>query len=202
MQRETELEQKMIQNKEMILARINAQQAKQLTQEEKKQIFQERNQLRIQERMEERECPDECFCAGVTVRCWNQDGMEMTITAGDSGNVIVITKNSNMSTNVTLYHHDGRVFANYNGNRTVILNYLPEDIEEKVRERVNARIQERKIELDEEDGNYTVDIQKRVRFLGLIPMKEKMEMRFNPETGELIKTKTKWWGFLARDVRE
>lgn len=180
---------------------IKAQQGKNLTSEERKTLFQEKNKLRIRETMRE-ECPNECYCAGSTIRCWNENRREMTINAGESGNTIVKTRNSNMSTNVTLYHHDGRVFGQYSGNKTIALNYLPDDVDEKIRERIKARIQERKIELEDNDGNYSVQAKKRARLFGVIPVNEKVEMKINPETGEILRERNSWWGFLARDVKE
>ncbi|MFW6311911.1 MAG: hypothetical protein ACOC1K_06720 [Nanoarchaeota archaeon] len=180
---------------------IKAQKGKDITSEEKRELFQERNKLQIRETMEE-ECPNECYCAGSTIRCWNKEGKEMTINAGESGNTIIKTQYSNMTTNVTLYHHDGRVFGNYKENKTIALNYLPDEVDERIRERIKARTQERKIELDEEDGNYSIQAKKRARLFGFIPVNEKVEMKMNPETGDILREKNSWWGFLARDIKE
>jgi len=55
------------------------------------------------------------------------------------------------------------------------------------------------IELDE-DGNYQVQTKKQAKLLGMIRVKEKVRAEFDAETGETIRIKNSWWGFLAKDA--
>ncbi|MDO8623441.1 MAG: hypothetical protein Q7R52_04285 [archaeon] len=145
------------------------------------------------------DCPEECTCSGSTMKCTLQSGREMTIIAGKSGNVIVQVKGVNMSTKVTLYKaDDGKLYGTFEGNETKEVKVLPEQIQEKIKERIHAKIQNQSTELDE-NGMYQTEIQKKVKFIGLFPVKEKVKLEIDSETGEVIKTKTTWWGFLAKD---
>ena len=53
-----------------------------------------------------------------------------------------------------------------------------------------------------EDGYYQVQAKKKARLFWIVPVKEKVHTQIDAETGEVIKTRYSWWGFLARDVRE
>ena len=45
-------------------------------------------------------------------------------------------------------------------------------------------------------------MRKRARLFLLIPVREKVKAQVDPETGQVIKIRNPWWGFLARDVAE
>ena len=77
-----------------------------LTQAQIQEIKKETKRIRIQTG----ECPEECDCTGVAMKCALEGGgREMTVTAGNSGNIIVQVKGVNMSTNVTLYKSEDKV---------------------------------------------------------------------------------------------
>lgn len=159
-------------------------------------------QNRIQAKIQDGKCPKNCTCDGSTTKCRFGDGSrEMTIRAGESGNIIVQVKGVNMSTRVALYKsEDGEFYGIFKNNLTREIKIMPDEIKQKVRERLQQKDCDcEEIELDE-DGNYQVQTQKRARFLGMIPVREKVKIEFNSETGEITKTKTSWWGFLAKDV--
>ncbi|MBU2104485.1 MAG: hypothetical protein KKF67_01775 [Nanoarchaeota archaeon] len=147
------------------------------------------------------ECPLDCTCTGSTTKCQMQNGREMTITAGNSGNTIVQVKGESMSTNVQLYKSEGKLYGVFEGNKTKEIKMMPDQLRERIREQLMLRNCSCEIELDE-DGNYQVQTEKRARFLGFIPVNEKVKVYVDPETGETIRIRKSWWGFLARDVEE
>ncbi|MFH1787731.1 MAG: hypothetical protein ABH811_03000 [archaeon] len=162
--------------------------------------------IRVQNRLQARygnesECPNNCTCAGSTTKCYTENGREMTIRAGNSGNIIVQVKGENMTTSVTLYHHDGRVYGIFEGNETKEIKVLPDGVKEKLRQKTKARLENYEIELNE-DGYYEVQAKKRSRLFLIVPVKEKIRTRINSETGEVVKIRTSWWGFLAKDSKD
>jgi hypothetical protein len=78
---------------------------------------------------------------------------------------------------------------------------MPDKIQEKIQEKLKIRNISYEAELDEE-GNYQIQTRKKVKLLGFIPLKEKVEMRINSETGETTRIKNSWWNFLAKDITE
>ncbi|MCF7910192.1 hypothetical protein K9L16_00780 [Candidatus Pacearchaeota archaeon] len=143
-------------------------------------------------------CPTDCVCQGAVTRCQYQEGREMTIRAGNSGNTIVQVKNQNMSTKVELYKAEGKIYGVF-GDKTKEVKYLPDEVPEKVRDRIQKRIQNYTMELDE-NGTYQIQARKQARLFGVIPVKEKVQLEMNAETGEITRVRNPWWGFLARDI--
>ena len=169
-----------------------------LTQERIRNIVKSNNKLRAQQG---EECPENCVCTGSATKCEIDGRREMTITAGKSGNIIFQVKGINASTKVELYKENGKIYGNFKNNRTRKINLLPDQIKEKIRHRIKAKLESQEAELND-DGNYQIEARKRARFFGFIPVKEKVKVEINSETGEIIKTKISWWGFLARDVQD
>ncbi len=190
---------------------------KQLTEKEKikmQNVIQTRNRLHHMIQEANGTCPDNCTCTGSAMKCMTQDGnREMIIRAGKSGNTIIQVKNVNMSTRVALFKaDDGGVFGVFKGNQTkkiilpdvaseAVKQKLQERISEKQRERKKIFLEEENVTLDEE-GNYNIQARKKARLFWVIPIKEKVRTQVDAETGEVIKQRHSWWGFLARDVRE
>lgn len=163
-----------------------------------RKIKQLKNRLQIH--LNATECPDNCTCAGSTIKCWLNGQREMTVIAGNSGNIIVQVKGTNASTNVTLYKSEGKLYGVFEGNETKRI-MTPEQVQEKIRERKQKRWEEHNITLDE-DGYYRVQSKKKARLFFLIPVREKVRTQIDAETGEIIKIRNPWWGFLANDIKE
>ena len=171
-----------------------------LTQTQIQKAIQTKN--RIKANIQSGECPEDCTCTGSTMKCELENGgREMTITAGNSGNIIVQVKGVDMSTNVTLYKSEGKVYGVFKDNQTKEIKVMPDEVKEKIRQRTKARLENYNITLDEE-GVYQVQAKKKARLFFLIPVREKVKLQINSETGEIIKMRNPWWGFLARDVEE
>ncbi len=148
------------------------------------------------------ECPEDCICIGSVTKCWINGERQMTVYAGRSGNIIVQVKGVNMSTKVELYKNEnGSIVGVFRNNQTRIIKVLPNGVKEKIRQRIRARLESYNITLDE-DGIYQVQTKKRARLFFLIPVREKVRAQINSETGEIIKIRNPWWGFLARDIKE
>lgn len=169
-----------------------------LTQEQVRNIIQERNKIRFEERTGQ-ECPENCICTGVVVKCpLENGGREMTVYAGESGNVIVQVKGINMSTNVTLYKANNTFYGVFRDNETKAINYMPDKVREKIREKLRANLENETIELDE-DGTYQMRAEKKSKLFGLFRVRERVTAQIDAETGEIIRTRGPWWGFLATD---
>jgi hypothetical protein len=174
--------------------------------DKKWEIMQDKNRIK-HNYTNQSECPDNCTCTGSAMKCEFENGTRvMTIIAGKSGNVIVQVKNINASTNVTLYKADGKVYGVFSGNNTHQI-LLPDEVRDRIKEMMKdrkgriANITDENITLNE-TGAYHVEGKKHARLFWIIPVKEKVQFDINSETGEITKTKTKWWGFLAKDVNE
>lgn len=181
-----------VQNK--IRERINGK----LTDEQIQKIFTHRN--RIKNRYaNQSDCPENCTCTGSVVKCMLPDGTrEMTVTAGKSGNVIIQIKGVNVSTNVTLYKANGKIYAVNKNNETKRIKLLPDQVRERIRERLARQLENENITLNE-DGTYNYQAVKKAKLFFLIPVKVKVMGELNSETGKIIKVRNSWWAFLAKD---
>jgi len=176
-------------------------QAKILTQEQIQNITRTKNKIRTYY-ANQSDCPNNCTCTGSTIKCEIEGGRIMNITAGKSGNLIVQVKKVNMSTNVTLYKSEkGEVYGVFRNNETRIINLLPDQVQEKIRNKTKAKLENQTIELDE-DGIYQIQGKKKARLFFLFSVRERVRMQIDCETGELVKARNPWWGFLANDVEE
>jgi hypothetical protein len=174
--------------------------------DKKWEIMQDKNRIK-ESYKNQSECPDNCTCTGSAMKCEFENGTRvMTVIAGKSGNVIVQVKNTNASTNVTLYKADGKVYGIFKDNDTHQI-ILPDEVKDRIKEMMKDRrgktsnVTDENITLND-TGTYHVEGKKHARLFWIIPVKEKVQFDINSETGEITKTKTKWWGFLARDVKE
>lgn len=149
----------------------------------------EKDELKFYDKL--RDCPEDCDCSGSAIKCTFENGTRiMTVYAGNSGNSIVQVKNMNMSTNVTLYKsEDGKVYGIFKNNKTNEI-MMPDKIKERIQNRMRVTIQSETMDLTE-DG-YHIQAQKKARLFFIFPVKEEVEFRVDPETGEVIKTKTRW----------
>ena len=172
-------------------------QSKVLTQAQIQEIKQEKKRIKIQTG----ECPEECDCTGSVMKCaLEKGGREMTVTAGQSGNIIMQVKGVNGSTNVTLYKSDGKMYGDFdNGTREI--RVMPDMVRNRIRERVERELEDEEIELDE-DGVYQYRARKKVKIFGFIQARVRVRAEINSETGELIRIRNSWWAFLTSEDTE
>ena len=177
-------------------AQNSEEQATQNKGDDSKIKVQEKNRLKISDG----ECPGNCTCTGSVTKCQLQNGREMTISAGKSGNTIIQIKGEEMETKVQLYKEEGKLYGSFK-EKTREIKMMPDQVKEKIKTKLNLKDCDCDIELDE-DGNYQTQTQKQARFLGIIPVREKVKIQVNSETGEITRIRNSWWGFLARDIKE
>ena len=123
----------------------------------------------------------------------------MAVFAGNSGNIILQVKGVNVTTKSELYHHNGEVYGKFD-NETKLINFFPDQIKEIIRERIQLRLNNTNITLNE-NGEYEYHAKKEAKFLGLFKIRERVSWNIDPETGEILKEKKPWWGFLTRDSK-
>jgi eight-cysteine-cluster-containing protein len=168
--------------------------------EEIKNFTVEKNRLRPENKTE-KECPKNCTCKGSTVKCELKNGREMTVTAGNSGNIMVQIKGENMSTKVTLYKsEDGKVYM-IKGNVTKEVKMLPDQVKERIRERLQKYLENENITLNE-NGTYNYAGDKEAKLFFLFPIKVRILAEVDAETGEVKNVKVPWWAFLAKDKEQ
>ena len=143
-------------------------------------------------------CPENCTCSGSTMKCELENGArEMTITAGNSGNEIIQVKGVNSSTTVNLYKSDeGRMYILNKGNKTKKINLLPNQVHERIAERLSRELENETIELDE-NGTYNYQAKNIVKLFALFTVKMKVKAKIDAESGNVTKIAKPWWSFLA-----
>jgi len=144
-------------------------------------------------------CPSGCECTASVIECLLEDGTRtITITAGESGNIIIQIRGVEVRTSVVLYHHNGKIYGNFKGEPKE-LKVLPDEAKQKVEDEIETKIEEEEIELDEE-GEYNIKAKKKSRLFFVFPVSEKVQTTVSSETGIVGKVNTPWWGFLAKNV--
>ena len=166
-----------------------------LTEREIAEITQTRN------RIGSGDCPANCTCEANVTRCrmMNQT-RNMTIYAGNSGNMIIQTKGVNVSTNATLYNSNGKFYGTF-GNETREMNFLPDQVQERIRERLLTQLQNETISLNE-NGTYQYQAQQKAKLFSVFSLNMNIEAQVDSETGEVLALKKPWWAFLASEDRE
>jgi len=167
-------------------------QSKVISQEMVKEIVQNRNRLRINQNLE---CPERCTCSGSTIKCQTNEGKEIVIRTGNSSKTIIKVKGVEIQTNAELYQSNGKIYGVFR-NQTREIKVLPDQIREKIRERLNLQNESCNMTFDK-DGNYEVQTKQRAKLFGFIKIQERLRVQVNSETGEIIKTKRPWWSFLS-----
>lgn len=188
-----------VQNQEQNQISDTSQNKGQLNQSQVKNVVRDRNRLRIN--VSSSNCPEKCTCSGSTTKCQLQGQREMTIQAGNSGNTMIQVKGVQSQTKVQLYKTDEKLYGVFTGNQTRRI-LSPEQVEERVRERLQLRNCSCENMTLNEDGTYEVQAQKQARLFGLINVQEKVRLKYDAGNGELIRQQNSWWGFLAADEKQ
>jgi len=156
----------------------------------------------------ESECPLNCSCQGAVVSCKTDDGKIMTITAGNSGNVITIVVNKTEA-NTTLEieresNNKTKIKALLSNGRKAEIKIMPDSASEKAIERLgklNFTIQLKEVGKNNETrAAYEVTGEKQGKFLGLFKIIAKESTQIDAETGNIISVKKPWWAFLASGI--
>jgi hypothetical protein len=145
------------------------------------------------------QCPLGCECMGSVIRCEFENGTRvMTITAGKSGNIIIQIKGENMTTNVTLYKSEDKVYGVFSGNETREIKVLPDQVKENIKAKIKARLQNENVILNE-SGTYEYNAEKQAKLFLLIPVKVEIKADIDSETGTVSNIQSPWWSALAKD---
>ena len=170
-----------------------------LTEEQKRELITEQNRLRFEDKAGFT-CPDNCTCEGSTVKCLLPNGgRELTIYAGESGNIIVQVQGENMTTNVTLYKaNDGKIYAVNKNNDTKEVKLLPDQVKEKIREKLSRQLGNETISLDE-NGTYQYQGEDNAKLFAIFPVKVAVQAQLDSTTGQIVELKKPWWTFLASE---
>jgi hypothetical protein len=171
-----------------------------LTNTQIQNIIRARNRIRTYY-TNQSECPNNCTCTGSATKCRLANSeREMTITAGNSGNIIIQVKGINASTRVELYKLENKVYGIFKNNETREI-ILPDQIRERLMEHLQERLQNQTIELAEE-GYYKIKAEKKAKLFAIFPIKTKVQAEVDVETGEILRVRRPWWNFLAKDIEE
>jgi len=162
----------------------------------------------------ESECMESCTCLGAVVTCPTENGRMMTIQAGRSGNIIVITvERVNVSTELELEleneseNNIARLRARLRNGETRPVRVLPDEAAERARERLRIREcnadSNCTLQLGEENGQlrYEMQIERHSRILGIFQKKMRVRAEIDAEDGEL-RVRKPWWAFLAVEPEE
>jgi hypothetical protein len=162
-----------------------------------KEIAQEKNRVKFEEKTGQN-CTEGCKCTGVVMKCDLGNGTRQMTVYAQSGNIIIQTKTVNASTTVELYKANGTLVGVFEGNKTKQIKMTPEQVRDRIQEKLRTKLENENITL-EEGGYYQYKANKMTKLFWIFPVKEKVQWNVDPETGEVTKTKTVWWGFLAKD---
>jgi len=157
---------------------------------------------RIRDYLGTDECPENCVCRGSTIKCETEEGREMTVVAGKSGNIIIQTKGVNASTKVILIRQADGIYGNFSGKLKKI-KYTPEQIREIVLKRLKMRnCSEGDCEIIlNEDGNYELKTELKYRFLFFLPAKKVVVTKVDVESGEIVGINRPWWRIISWRVK-
>lgn len=169
----------------------------------------------------ESECMQGCECHGAVVSCQTENGKIMTITAGNSGNVITITVNktdantslpltiNKTEKNETKDQNKTKLEAKISNGKYSEIKIMPDTASqtaiERLKLKVCSQINNCTIELKEVgQGNqtkvhYEVQAEKEYKVLFLFKTKGKIIADIDSENGQVISVKNPWWSFLARE---
>ncbi len=101
---------------------------------------------------------------------------------------------------------DGKTYAQLSNGMNAEVKVMPDTASEKALEVLGAKCEERgcQIELkevgkgEEIKAAYEVKAQKQVKVLGFIKAQMRTQAQVDAGTGEVVKTRNAWWGFLAK----
>jgi hypothetical protein len=165
----------------------------------------------------ESECPEECECHGAVVSCEIENGKIITITAGNSGNVITIVINeTEVDTEMELEQerdnetNKSKIRARLSNGKNAEIKIMPDVASERALERLRLKICNVTnnctiiLKEVENEGNnthngtaaYEMQVQRHVRILGLFKTRIQERAEVNAENGE-VKEHGPWWVFLA-----
>jgi hypothetical protein len=162
----------------------------------------------------ESECMEGCKCVGAVVSCESETGKTMTITAGKSGNTIVITiEKTNMTTDLeieaeTTGDNKTKLSVKLSNGSKKELKTMPNEAEKVALERVKVQAcnSENNCNLtlkeEKEKLKYELQLERHSRILAIFAKKMQVKTEIDTDTGEVTNVAKPWWAFLATEPRE
>lgn len=170
-----------------------------------------------QQKRNESECLEGCKCRGAVVSCPTETGRIMTISAGRSGNVIIITfEKVNATTELELeqesVNNKTKLKAKLSDGSLSEIKILPDDASRRALKRFrlktcseenNCTIELKEIRKDAKArAVYDVQLERHSKILGIFKKKMQVGVEIDSENGEIIKVRKPWWAFLATEPEE
>lgn len=101
---------------------------------------------------------------------------------------------------------DGKTYAQLSNGMNAEVKVMPDTASEKALEVLGAKCEETGCEIElkevgkknETKAAYEVKAQKQVKVLGFIKAQMRTQAQVDAGTGEVVKTRNAWWGFLAK----
>ena len=179
--------------------------------------FVEKIEFSPYQKRNESECLEGCRCIGAVVYCETENGKVLNITAGSSGNNIILTMNRtkvNSNLSIEQEREENRLVlrAKLSNGLNSEIKIMPDVAAERALERLRLRVCSEEnnctIEL-KETGNenikriaYELRGDKNSRLFGLLNARMRVLANVDAETGEVIFSKKPWWAFLATESGE
>jgi len=173
------------------------------------------------QKRDESECLEGCKCVGAVMSCHTETGKIMTITAGRSGNTIVITiDKTEVETELEIEAEndtDGeknntKLKAKMSNGQIKEIKIMPDAASKKALQRLRLKncVEEEGCTLElKEVGSgkdkqlaYELQAERHSRILWMFRKKMEVKAQIDAETGELIRVKKPWWAFLAAESEE
>lgn len=154
----------------------------------------------------ESECVVGCKCVGAVMSCPTETGKTMTITAGRSGNVIIITVDkTEVNTTLELEVENGtnnktRIRARMSDGRKAEVKIMPETASLRARERLGELGFNITLKEVGKKAVYDVEGEKEAKVLGMFKKRARVNAEIDAETGEVTKVKKPWWAFAATGI--
>jgi hypothetical protein len=172
----------------------------------------------------ESECLEGCSCHGAVMSCETETGRIITIQAGRSGNIIVITiDGTEVETELEVEAENEEEDGVQERNKTKLkvklengskkeIKIMPDAASERALERLRLKVCNSEnncaIELKEVGSGknkqlaYELQAERHMKVLAVFKAKALVKAQIDTETGEIIVVKKPWWAFLATEPEE
>ena len=159
----------------------------------------------------ESECQEGCKCQGAVMMCRTENGKEITIEAGRSGNIITITIEKigvetelEIESEVDEENNSTKIKVKMSNGQKKEIKQLPNNIRQRVREQVKICIEdedkcEMKLKEIRDELMYEVEGEKQSKLFNLFKKRMHIKTQVNAETGEIMNVNKPWWAFLASE---
>jgi len=147
------------------------------------------------------------YTAQVNTQTMNQgEASQLRVQTNTQAGTTLQAGNSEAKTSMKMSQgEDGKAYAELSNGMNAEIKVMPDTASQRALEVLGAKCEETgcKIELkevgkkEETKAAYEVQAKKQVKVLGLFKSQMNTEAQVDAETGEVIRTRNAWWGFLA-----